>query len=575
MSRLVIKHLAPLAALAIATLGSTYFLSNPPARTVPADAPSSATSTTGAGVAISGRSPASISPSQASQVPHYRPKAGRRYVYSFQRRITIKGLAQSSASPSEITYHGQFEIDVLNSDAKGMEALTRAHLIEHETKSPVTLKIQLSSAGDQLKVFGTSLKTEDERQQSAILKDLLSLWGFNLREDTVGPFDARFETEPLRKTKLSYKASFPEVLESEHFLGWDEYRALPHEVSGHETTRMGNAQQTLSASSEYQILLIQDQALPADSAQIALELKDSEALAVSTSARTQDPSDLDWPSLQASLQGLAQMDSNAQLKVFGDLTRFLKSRPGSANEMIDLLRTQGAIQLGVQSALFKAVLGALISSGTSEGQSAALRIYSDPSCPVSGKGAILSALTTSQAPLTPATQDFLASTMKSDPNKDLAQGASYALGASLQNSPESAQKTEVIESLRQTLASSSASLSDQLSALDAIGNSGQASYLPELRAFISNPDSSAVLKAKAVFALRFIRSSEAIDLLARSLSASDFQVRQSAARAIAMASWSESFRKPLQSCASSDPYTSIQSICRSALEATGPQVASN
>jgi hypothetical protein len=456
-----------------------------------------------------------------------------------------------------------------------MEALTRAHLVEHETPSPVTLKIQLSAAGDQLKVYGTSLKTEDERQQSAVLKDLLSLWGFNLREDTVGTFTARFETDPLRKEKLSYAASFPEILESEHFLGWDEYRALPHEVSGHETTRMGNAQQTLSASSEYQILLIQDQALPADSARMALELKDSESLAISASQRAQDASDLDWPSLQASLQGLAQLDSNAQLKVFGDLTRFLKAHPGSGAELIDLLRTQGAIQLGVQSALFQAVLGALISSGTPEGQSAALKVYSDPSCPVSGKGAILSALTTSQAPLTPATQDFLASTMKSDPNKDLAQGAAYALGASLQNTPDSAQKTDYIESLRQTLASSSANPSDLLSALDAIGNSGQASYLPELRALISNPDSSAVLKAKAVFALRFIRSSEATDLLAHSLSSSDYQVRQSAARAMALASWSESFRKPLQSCASSDPLASIQSICRSALEASNPKIASN
>jgi hypothetical protein len=583
MSRMVIKHLAPLAALTIATLGSTYLLSNSHLRTLP-----STDGVLAGAVPNPGRAPASLSSSQVNTASktgtlalQYHPQAGRRYIYSFQRRITIQGLPQKSTSTSELTYHGQFEIDVLRSDEKTIEALTRAHLIEHETQSPVTLRIQLSPAGDQLKIFGAQLKTEDERQQSAILKDLLSLWGFNLREDTVGSFDARFETEPFRKEKLSYIESksqispLPEILESEHFLGWDEYRALPHEVSGHETTRMGSSLQSLSARSEYQILLIQDQRLTIDSSRIALELKDLEPLTVSASTQVQDSSDLDWATLQASIQGLDRMDSDAQLKVFGSLTRFLKAHPGTGAEMIELLRSQGVIQQGVQSALFKAVLGALISSGTPDGQSAALKVYLDPSCPVSGKGAILSALTTTQAPLTPSTQDFLASTMKSEPNKDLAQGASYALGASLQNSPDSAQKTELIESLRQTLASSSANLSDQLSALDAIGNSGQTSFLPELRALISNPDSSSVLKAKAVFALRFIRSSEASDLLAQSLSSSDYQVRQSAARAMAMANWNESFRKPLQSCASSDPLTSIQSICRSALEASDPKLASN
>jgi hypothetical protein len=584
MSRLV-KHFAPLAALTLATVGSTWFLSSSPTRSLPSIAASAKPGTN------SGRSPANesspfiVAHSAGALDLQYRPQAGRRYVYSFQRKITIQGLPQNGAASSEIAYHGQLELDVIKSDSKGFEALTRAHLVEHEIKNPVTLKIQLSSIGDRLSVFGAPLQSEEERQQASVLKDLLSLWGFNLHEDTVGFFDARFETDPLRKRKLSYIESksnptpLPSVLESEHFLGWDEYRALPHEISGHETTQMGQSQQSLTASSEYQILLVNDQALPADATRMASLLKDSESLALNSDVQAQTASDLNWQTLLSSLQGLDGMDANAQLRVFGDLARYLRSHPGSSAELVDLLRAQGAIQLGVGSALFKSVLGSLISSGTAEGQSAAIRVYSDPACPVSGKGAILSALTTSQAPLTSSTQDFLASAMSSESNKDLSQGASYALGASLQKTPDGEQKSDLIESLRQTLAQAlsknDGNLSDQLSALDAIGNSGQAAYLPELRALITSSESLAVLRAKAVYALRFIRSNEATNLLTQSLSSSDYQVRQSAARAIALASWTDSFRVPLQNCASSDPLSSIQSICRSTLATSDPKLASN
>jgi hypothetical protein len=303
-------------------------------------------------------------------------------------------------------------------------------------------------------------------------------------------------------------------------------------------------------------------------------LNESETLAISAKSETSDSGE-DWSTLRSELLALDSKDSDTQLKVFGNLARFLKLHSDAPSDLMDLLRAQGAIQLGMQSALFKAALGALITAGTPEAQAAALKIYSDPTCPVSGKGAILSALTTTQAPLTASTQDFLATTMKTEPNADLSQGASYALGSSIQKTSDESKKADAIEALRERYLNSSGNLSDQLAALDAIGNSGQAAYLPDLRSIIQSADAASLLKAKAVFALRFIQSSEATELLSQSLTSVDTQVRQSAARAIAMARWSDSFRNPLQTCASKDPVSSIQAICRSTLAASDPTLASN
>lgn len=585
----LVKHLAPLTALVLATFGTTWLYSSQGSSSNSAGTQLT-TSQSPTTLAQASRAPASVaaqSSRSAKLALHYNPKAGRRYVYSFQRRITIHGLPQKSAAPAELTYHGQLDLDVINSNSQSFEALVRAHLAEHPSKDlakePVTLKIKMSSSGDQLEVFGAN--SQRPSQELAVLKDLLSLWGFNLQEDTVGAYEARFENEPIKKTKLGYLASktqsspLPEVVESEHFLGWDEYRALPHEISGHEKTRMGQVASsqsgsTISANAEYQILLVKDQALDAQSAKTALNFNESETLAISTKPETSDNGE-DWSTLRSELLALDSKDSDTQLKAFGNLARFLKLHSDATGDLMDLLRAQGAIQLGMQSALFKAALGALITAGTPEAQAAALKIYSDPSCPVSGKGAILSAFTTTQAPLTPSTQDFLASTMKNEPNADLSQGASYALGSSIQKTSDESKKTDAIEALRERYLNSSGNLSDQLAALDAIGNSGQATYLPDLRAIIQSSDAAAILKAKAVFALRFIQSSEATDLLSQSLASADAQVRQSAARAIAMARWSDSFRKPLQTCASKDPVSSIQSICRSTLATSDPTFASN
>lgn len=582
MSSLV-KHLAPVAALTLATIGTTWFFSSQGPRHTQLTTSASPTTLTKANRAPASATAQAARPSTLEL--RYQPKAGRRYVYSFQRRITLQGLPQNGASSSEMTYHGQFELDVISSNSAGFEALIRAYIAEHRTKEPLTLKIKLSSAGDHLEVFGSTLHNQTNSQESAILKDLLSLWGFNLREDTVGTFDARFEADPFKKTKLSYIESkgqtspLPEIVESEHFLGWDAYRALPHEISGHEKTRMGQASassnmSSISANAEYQILLVQEQELGAQVAKLASQLNESETLALNVKSQESDTTE-DWSTLRSELLGINALDPNAQLKIFGNLARFIKLHSDAVGDLMDLLRAQGAIQLGVNSALFKAALGALITAGTPEAQAAALKIYSDPSCPVSGKGAILSAFTTTQAPLSSATQDFLASAMKNESNPDLSQGASYALGSSIQKATDDSQKGDAIEALRQRYLSSNGNVSDQLSALDAIGNSGQAAYLPDLRSIIQSADAESVLKAKAVFALRFIRSNEATDLLAQSLGSVDSQIRQAAARAISMASWNDSFRAPLQSCASSDSVSSVQALCRSVLSASDPKLASN
>ena len=198
-----------------------------------------------------------------------------------------------------------------------------------------------------------------------------------------------------------------------------------------------------------------------------------------------------------------------------------------------------------------------------------LKFYKDPDCPVSGKGTILAAFTTTQATLQPTTREFLATEMKSEANGDLAHGAAFALGASLQNTSNDAQSATALEQIRQswqllTSQGSGGNLGDQLALLDAMGNSGRSEYLSELQKTIDesgNPD----LRAKAVFALRFMSGSDATQMLSQHLTDADSKVRLASAEAISQARWNEEFREPLQTCAASELLARIQAVCQAAL----------
>jgi hypothetical protein len=117
-------------------------------------------------------------------------------------------------------------------------------------------------------------------------------------------------------------------------------------------------------------------------------------------------------------------------------------------------------------------------------------------------------------------------------NREIASAAQLALGAVARNlaekSPERAARI-VDDAIRQIEASSSEEEAGQL--LLALGNAGSARALPVITRFIAIPSST--LRAAAAFALRWIASSQADELLTQTLSSDpDAKVRLEAAVAL-------------------------------------------
>lgn len=504
----------------------------------------------------------------------FRPRAHQKYTYSFTRKIYFNGLANIP----EIVYHGELYLDVTKANASGFEALVSEQIVEHPEKNPSFLRAQINTAGNILKVFSKEDYNEDEKQHVNILKDLLANWVFPLRVDTVGFYEASFSALTNKdaylqsiKTKSAYTdhSNAVRILKSSHELLWDPALSLPHSVVGTESTELGQGKGITSESS-YSIQFVSttpstnaNQALLA-----ALNKDDSLALAQSKSDLGDNPENknITWDNISERLRHLTDMKSQEQLQAFGDIVKLLKMHPELISSLVALLSPQDIAQ-GIHSELFKMIVGSLATDGSAEALTALRNIYQDPKCPVNGKGAIETALTTTQAPVDEATRDFLENEMRQNTNRDLALGAAFALGSSLQNATNNQSTSKAVDAIQaaweQALAANN--LEQELALLDVIGNSGRSDFLPTLENII-NSNSITSLKAKAVFSLRFMPSTKASTLIAMSLGNTIPQIREASARAMQLAAWRESFRPPLQICSSSEARPYIQELCQSILQ---------
>lgn len=512
----------------------------------------------------SSRSPASVHLSQAEAVEkdlRFRPTEKKRYAYFYERKIRLSGM---SAEPRDLVYHGTFFLDVLRANENGFEARVENHLVEQPKLNSGPMRVKISATGKTMTFLVTPESAHG--QEVAIVKDLLAEWDFPLNRDTVGEFEAREqEVSPLRRTKSKIRylsgANRPEIVSSLHSLRWDPSIGLPAELGGDESTRMKQGGFSLGSESHFHIQWASTQdSPPFDLSALSNATEEQEVTLESVTPGS--ASRVDSAALMKELLQLDGMPASERLRVFGDLAALMRSHPDAVAESLSLLRSQGAIALGAGSKLFQTIVGALATAGTPQAQAALITIYQDDSCPTSGKGSILSAMTTTQASLVAPTRDFLAGEVQNDSNPDLSHGAAYALGASLQKNSGTDPATVALLSASWSQASTP---SDQAAALSAMGNSGKNDYFSVISQEVQNSSADASFRATAVFALRFMSGDASTQLLAASLNDSSPLVRQASLNAMGSAQWSEGFRAPLQSCASTETVPSIQNGCQALL----------
>lgn len=513
----------------------------------------------------------------------YSPVAGQRYTYSFRREIILRGL-DNNFPP--ITYEGKLHLDVIESGQTGFAALAK-ETIQGQPDTPVMVKVRADKKGDRVEIFSRPLAKDADRDHESVLKDLLSQLFFPLQSDTVGKYAAEFS--PLekssggfyrfKKTKLSYTDNklLPKIVSSLHILEWSEKTKMPEEITGKESTSMGEGKTALASESGYQLKLLSVSPAGKIKKSLWAELKNSIPLNLAASTRPlsdhPEYASLNWPDLVRKLQVIDQLNASDKLKLFGDLVKFIQLDGKALTGLLAELKSQNAIKAGADSNLFQTVVGTLATVGTPEAQSALLEIYRDPDCPPSGKGSILGALTTTQSKADPGTIEFLADEMEKNANPDLAQGAAFALGAALEKVSSDSEAADPIARLLAAWANAK-SISAQIALLDAMGNSGRAEFLPTLNKVL-NGTGAPELRAKAVFSLRFIQAGSAKTLMATSLQDADDKVRTASVMAMAFATWSEIFRAALDGCISGEKVEPIKEACTD-LRAKAPStVASN
>ncbi len=532
------------------------------------------------------RQPASVNPRSAPNfgTRAYRPEAGQRYVYTFQRKITFSG----SLEIPPVAYSGEFYLDVLRADSRVFEALVSESVKQAGGKISPPLRIEASSRGDNLALFTSATASEEEKEHAAVIKDLVSLWLFPLRADTVGPYEARFEEmEPEkefsfeRKIKLSYRdigPNTPAVLNSVHLLRWSEALALPDSVEGQETTRLGGGAGALTAESRYRIRFHARGASPAVDPAILTALRENvnlqlDAAGNASLAEHPDYKNLDWGKMLSQLPELARLSGSEQLAAFGDLVRYLRLHPEKASDLAALLRDPALLRQGSSSPVFRTIVGTLATSGSAEALAILREAFVDPALATDGKNTILAALTTTQAPLDVATREFLTDVMRSNSQPHLAQGAAFALGSALQSAGQDSQAQSAIQMIQEAWQAQAQSnqVPEQLALLDVMGNSGRPEFYPTLQKVIQG-ENSAQLRARAVFALRFMHDDASAQTLLVSLDDREAPVREAAVNAMEV-TWNEKYRAPLARCAQAETETRIQESCRKVLE-NNPYMAS-
>ena len=512
----------------------------------------------------------------ASGFLNFQPKSSVRYTYSFERKIQIHGFTNSIP---EIAYSGKLFFDVIDSKIPGFDAWVHDEITGQPASVAISLWVHVDPDGKTLQLRSSPSKEDDEtaHQNLNILKDLLANWVFPLQSDTSGNYEAAFsapfnENGFLKETKkkISYEKSktvVTEILSSSHQLNWSLDLHLPYSISGIDSTRLGNSKLSIASESSYVIRFLSQEACLINN---LTSMNHKETLSLSAEengtigAHRAPNSHLSWPEINQQLGQLASMTSSEQLRLFGDLLDSLRNHKEDVKNLTALI-SPAVLAAGPASSLFKIVVGAMATLGTPEAQSALVGVYQDPNCPISGKGTILASLTTTQAPITSTTQEFLIGESKNT-NTDLSNGALWALGSSIGSSNSDSQ--QAIASIEQAWMSATTSLSregNEITVLDAMGNSGNAQFLAVIEAVINDP-SNAVLQSKAIFSLRFIPTSGAQGIMIQQLVNPNPNLRLASARALSLAPWNPSFMSPLQNCAAHELVPEVKNACVNVLQ---------
>ncbi len=516
---------------------------------------------------------ASTPPQKFTLVPNHL------YQYGFEKKVTIEGF--KNAIP-EIKISGNLFLHVLESRS-GITKLMVWQEIAGFSNSKEKFLIKISPAQKKYELYASVKSDHSSEEENNVLKDLLAHFFYFTNEDTVGKYRFRLGLADIKsdnqlvlfKTNKEYEnptKTTPKVTKfvQKIYLSEGEY---PQRILAKELASIGEGEFSFRSQSLTKIHFqkssrsVPEIAVTDFTRNIPLQLV-AQKLSLEQHPEYQK---IHWPSLLAKLAKIQDLSTSGQLELFGDLVKALKLDPTRISELRKMLLDKGVIQAGAGSPLFQAIVGALATNGSADAQATLQEIYKHPAIPQSGKGSILSAFTTTQAPPSPETLDFLKDAAEGEPDIDLAQGALFALGAAIEKTKSAENEVQYLLRKWQE-AQSSGSLDQQLAVMDALGNSGRVEFFETISTQAKSA-SVVALRARATFALRGIDTDSSRNILIAALSSTDSTIRYGAASAIYQAPWNVAFLNPLASCSQTETDTTIRNSCQESLAKNQVRVA--
>ena len=388
----------------------------------------------------------------------------------------------------------------------------------HESHLPFLVELTPEFKIKTLKSITPQNKSEED--EINLLKDFVSLYAYSSDTDTTGPyvFKLKNESHHLLKTKLHYtgeRLKNVTVANSLHVGILDDGTDAPVRIEGKdEITANADHGSFLVTSSSY-VIEKMTKDLPVKALKVSAWDQLQALDVVASSSDHLRPHS--WTELAVELTGIKKLDHPARLSLFHELVKLMKAEPDKVATFREYLGTvakePGMLTFGV---------GVLATAGNDAAQSA---LCAMPATYPDTAHVVLNALATTDAALNPDTLKFLIENTDSYADREIARNAAFALGSALKKTNSEEARLKILDLYR-----NAKNETDRLSALDAMGNSGDVVFLASLQTSLKSDSVSE--REKAAFALRFIRADLALPNLVKAFRDQASSVKLASIRAL-------------------------------------------
>ncbi len=497
---------------------------------------------------------AAVSQSEGkTEIPNTSIRAGDgTEMYTFERRVTADLVSDDSKAVSpiknmvDLAYSGRMLIEWQKKNPR--MARFSFEINQPKLVSSLYVEALFDSNGKMTSFRAPLTKTPEQQEEVSFLKDLVSLYSFYSTEDTTGKYVAQFkeeksvETDKILKQKIKYLTSLAspvELVRSKHVLWLDPKNGTVMKVEGSEETQMKSIKDSgIRTVSEYKLMKMKATAASRITQSGTLSLVDDQ-LTIDPSASTKKPA---WSTVAPRFHAVSHLTSKEQVALFHDALKALK------NDSVAIANLKDWILSHLDTASVNLGIGLLATEGSADSQKALVSLFADLLKNEATRDychTILSSLTTTAAILTTDSKQLLTQLMDhTATDSDLATNAAFAAGSSLKKEFD-----ETLQSKLESVVQSASNPSDKLAMIDAIGNSGDAHFLPYLEQDLHSDNES--VREKAAFALRFVQSESSKSLIEFAMNDSKLSVQIATVKAIQYHSDVQTYSSILTTCMNS------------------------